>query len=313
MPVPMTQRVPITPVKIDKVPYGGWANCYRMTNGKVELIVTTDVGPRVIRYGFVGGQNMFVELPGQSGAAGEPYWMGRGGHRLWAAPEVIPDTYALDNGPVSASVAEDRITLLQAVEAETGLRKEITLEFTLTGEVKVTHRIGNTGDQTRRMAPWALTQMAQGGTAIATFPPRGGHNEQLQPTNPLVMWAYTDFSDPRWLLTKHYLVLKQDPQQASPQKAGLFNEHTRAAYLLGSDLFVKRYEANPDLPYPDFNCSFQMFANSEFLELETLGPLVDLMSGFSATHTELWSLHRDVHLSELSENELHRAILPILR
>jgi hypothetical protein len=37
------------------------------------------------------------------------------------------------------------------------------------------------------------------------------------------------------------------------------------------------------------------------------------MSGFSATHVEHWSLHRDVYLAELNENELHRAILPILR
>ena len=303
----MTQR------KIEKVSYGGWPNCYRLTNGKVELIATTDVGPRVIRYGFIGGQNMFVEMPGQIGTSGERHWMGRGGHRLWAAPEIIPDTYALDNSPVTATVTDDRITLLQQVEPETGLQKEMSLEFTQTGEVKVTHRIENTGEMTRRMAPWALTQMAQGGTGIATFPPRGGHSEVLLPTNPLVMWAYTDFSDPRWVLTKHYLVLKQDPNIAAPQKAGLFNEHTRAAYLLGSDLFIKRYEANPALPYPDFNCSFEMFSNNEFLELETLGPLVDLMSGFSATHIEHWSLHRDVHLGEFSENELHRAILPILR
>ena len=291
----------------------GWSNCYRLTNGKVELIVTSDVGPRIIRYGFIGGQNLFVELAGQMGASGEKYWMARGGHRLWAAPEMIPDTYALDNAPVKVTVTEDRISLLQDVEPETGFQKEMTLEFTQTGEVKVTHRIENTGEATRRMAPWALTQMAQGGTAIATFPPRGGHSEQLQPTNPLVMWAYTDFSDPRWLLTKHYLVLKQDPQQSAPQKAGFFNEHTRAAYLLGTDLFVKRYEANPAVPYPDFNCSFEVFSNNEFLELETLGPLVDLMSGFSATHIEHWSLHRDVHLNELIENELHRVILPILR
>jgi hypothetical protein len=305
--------VPITQSKIEKISYGGWSNCYRMTNGIVELILTADVGPRVIRYGFVGGQNMFAELQGQIGTSGELYWVGRGGHRLWSAPEIIPDTYALDNGPVTAQVTDERISLLQAVEPETGLQKEMSLEFTPTGDVKVTHRIQNTGEQTRLMATWALTQMAKGGTAIATFPPRGGHSESLRPTNPLVMWAYTDFSDPRWLLTKHYLVLKQDPNLPSPQKAGLFNEHTRAAYLLGTDLFVKRYEANPLVTYPDFHCSFEIFANGEFLELETLGPLADLMSGFSATHVELWSLHRDVHLGELNENELHRAILPILR
>ncbi len=307
MPVPMTQRT------IEKVSYGGWPNCYRLTNGRIEVIVTTDVGPRVIRYGFVDGQNLFAELAGQIGGKGEKKWMARGGHRLWAAPELIPDTYALDNGPVKAVVSDEKIMLLQPVEPETGLQKEMTLELLPTGEIKVTHRIENTSDHTRLLAPWALTQMAKGGVAIAPFPTRGGHSEQLQPTNPLVMWAYTDFSDPRWMLTKHYLVLKQQEHMPAPQKAGFFNEHTRAAYLLGTDLFVKRYEANAAVPYPDFHCSFEMFANGDFLELETLGPLVDLMSGFSATLVETWSLHRDVYVPELTENELHRAILPLLR
>jgi len=49
-------------VRVEKVEYKGWHNCYRVTNGEVELIVTGDVGPRVIRFGFVGGQNLFKEL-----------------------------------------------------------------------------------------------------------------------------------------------------------------------------------------------------------------------------------------------------------
>ena len=73
------------------------------------------------------------------------------------------------------------------------------------------------------------------------------------------MWAYTDFSDPRWLLTKHYLVLKHDPKQASPQKTGLFNEHTRAAYLLGTDLFVKAVRSEPLAALSGFHCSFELF------------------------------------------------------
>jgi hypothetical protein len=45
-------------VKVEKTSYQGWQNCYRVTNGEVELIVTGDIGPRVMRYGFVGGRNL---------------------------------------------------------------------------------------------------------------------------------------------------------------------------------------------------------------------------------------------------------------
>ncbi len=38
-------------------------NCLRLSNGEIELIVTTDVGPRVIGYSFVGGENVLGEDP----------------------------------------------------------------------------------------------------------------------------------------------------------------------------------------------------------------------------------------------------------
>jgi hypothetical protein len=298
---------------IEKVFYGGWPNCYRLSNGETELIVTSDVGPRVMRYGFIGGQNLFVEIADQMGKSGESWWAMRGGHRLWAAPEVKPDTYALDNGPVQATIGKGSITLLQPVEPETGLQKEIVVGYDASsdGQVTVRHRLSNKGKQTRRLAPWALSQMAKGGAAIVAFPPRGGHNEQLLPTHPLVMWAYTNFADRRWLFTNKYLILRQDAADPSPQKTGLFNVDTRAAYLLGTDLFIKRSQAREEAVYPDFHCSFEIFTNGDFLELETLGPLSDLTPGATVEHVERWSLHKDVRLAEMSESEIDRAIEPL--
>ena len=51
----------------ERTQYGGWPNCYRLSNGTVELIATADVGPRIIRFGFTGGQNLFAEFPDQLG------------------------------------------------------------------------------------------------------------------------------------------------------------------------------------------------------------------------------------------------------
>jgi len=296
---------------IERISYAGWHNCYRLSNGETELIVTTDVGPRVMRYGFVGGQNLFVEIQDQLGKSGESWWCMRGGHRLWASPEIKPDTYALDNGPVHATVSDGGISLLQAVEPETGLQKEMVVAYQDSGDIKVTHRISNRGTKVRRLAPWALSQMAPGGVGIAAFPPRGGHTEQLLPTNPLVMWAYTNFADKRWTLTNKYLILRQDAADSSPQKTGLFNVDTRTAYLLGSDLFIKRSQADPGASYPDFQCSFEIFTNGDFLELETLGPLVDLAAGATTEHVEAWSLYRKIHLASVTEEEIERVIQPL--
>ncbi len=155
--------------------------------------------------------------------------------------------------------------------------------------------------------------LAQGGTGIHGFPPRGTHPEMLEPTNPLVMWAFTHLDDPRWRLSRKYLVLRQDPNNTNPQKLGTYNRHTWGAYLLNGELFVKRYAAIAGpADYPDFGCSFETFTNAEILELETLGPLTTLAPGQSVSHTERWSAHRNVNLTTWTDEELDSVVLPLV-
>lgn len=302
-------------VKIEKTEYKGWPNCYRISNGEVDLVVTTDVGPRVIRFGFAGGQNFFKEFDAQMGKSGEKEWMARGGHRIWIAPEHVKDTYALDNGPVKISIEGGVVSLTQPVEPETSLEKQVVVKLAPSGtSVEVLHRITNRAKRARELAPWALTMMAQGGYGITGFPPRGTHPEQLAPTNPLVMWAFTNLADPRWKFTRKYLILRQDPASTGqPQKLGHFNADTWGAYWLGSELFLKRYQADPKRTYTDMGCSYETFTNQDMLELETLGPLQTLQPGESVEHVERWSLHRNVKLSSWTDEELDAVLLPLLK
>jgi len=300
-------------VKIEKVAYGGWPNCYRISNGEVELIVTSDIGPRVMRYGFAGGQNLFKEYPETLGKTGEATCQLRGGHRIWAAPEDAVRTYAPDNGPVDIKVANGVLTATEPVEALTGFEKQLQITLAEHGSaVTVRHQIRNAGGATQEVAAWALSMMAQGGMGITGFPPRGKHPDVLPPTNPLIMWAFTDFTDPRLKITKKYLTLRQDPANTTPQKLGHFNRDTWAAYLLGSDLFFKRAAALVGRPYPDMGCSFEIFTRNDMLEMETLGPIEQLAPGKSLVHVEQWSLTKDVKLSAVNDAELDRVLVPIL-
>jgi len=219
-------------VKVEKVNYKGWPNSYRVGNGEIELVVTGDVGPRIMHFGFAGGQNLLKEYPEQLGKSGEEKFQLRGGHRVWKAPEDPIATWAPDNVPVQVTVTASGLTAREPVEPLTGLQKEISVEMAASGtQVKVTHRIVNKGLFPLEFAPWALTMMAQGGVAITGFPPRGKHPEVLEATNPLVMWAYTDLSDKRWTFTKKYMLLRQDPKNSEPQKLGHYNPRTKPEAL----------------------------------------------------------------------------------
>ena len=302
-------------VKVEKTAWKGWPNCYRISNGEIEMIVTTDVGPRVMRFAFVGGQNLFKEFTEQLGKSGEKTWMPRGGHRLWMAPEDVKLTYALDNAPVKIDVQGSVVTLTQPVEPETGLEKQLVIRMADSGSrVEVLHKLRNAGKSPRELAPWVLTMMAQGGHGVTGFPPRGTHPEQLAPTNPLVMWAFTDLSDPRWTFTKKYMVLRQDPKNTGqPQKLGTFHPQTWGAYVLNGEVFIKRSSADPKKKYPDYNSSYETFTNQDFLELETLGPVATVAPGQTVEHTERWSLHRNVKIASWTDAELDRVLLPLLK
>lgn len=299
-------------VKVEQVNYKGWPNSYRVSNGQVEVIVTGDVGPRIIRYGFIGGQNLLKEYPEQLGKSGEKEFQLRGGDRVWKAPEDPVATWAPDNVPVKVEKTNTGVIATAPVEPLTGLQKQIAVEMSASGSaVTVTHRIANKTLFPLEFAPWALTMMAPGGTAITGFPPRGKHPVNLEATNPLVMWAYTDLSDKRWTFTKKYLMLRQDPKISDAQKLGMFTVNTWAAYVLNGEAFVKQYQADPSKTYPDFGCSFETFTNNEFLEVETLGPMTKLQPGQSVTHVERWGLHK-APITAFTEAELDRVILPLL-
>ncbi len=301
-------------VKVEKTEYKGWKNCYRVSNGEVELIVTADVGPRVIRYGFVGGQNLFKEYDEQLGKSGEEKFQARGGDRVWKAPEDPVATWAPDNVPVEIQVTPTGLIAREPVEPLTHLQKEIEVSMAPSGSgVTVSHRITNRTLFPLEFAPWALTQMAQGGVAVSGFPPRGHHPANLEATNPLVMWAYTDLADARWKFTRKYLTLRQDPNNNEAQKLGMFNSDTWAAYLLNGEAFIKRTKPDPSKTYADFGCSFETFTNNEFLEVETLGPMTKVNPGKTVELVEHWGLFRDVKPSALTDEELDRVLLPALK
>jgi hypothetical protein len=302
------------PVRVEKVNYGGWPNCYRVSNGEVDLVVTSDVGPRIIRYGFTGGQNFFKEFPGQMGGSGESVWQPRGGHRIWIAPEDPVKSYAPDNCPVRIEVRDGGLQATEPVEALTGIEKQLAVQMDPSGTtVVVEHQLRNAGREPYRLAPWALSMMAPGGSGIHGFPPRGTHPEMLAPANPLVMWHFTNLRDPRWHLLRQYLVLTQDAANPEPQKLGSFHRNTWGAYLLNRELFLKRFQAagNP-CDYPDLGCSFETFTNAGFLELETLGPLCTLAPGEFVTHTERWNAFRDIEIAVWDDEELDRVLLPLV-
>jgi hypothetical protein len=278
---------------MEKVAFKGWQNCVRLTNGRIELVVTTDVGPRIIRFGFVEGQNLFRVYDEHAGLTGGEEWHLFGGHRLWHAPEAKPRTYAPDNSPVKYTYEAETLKLCQTVEALTGIEKQMEIHLSQKEDrITVLHRLINRNQWEVELAPWCLSVMAPGGHAIIPQEPFRSHTEELLPARPMVLWYYTNLADPRWTWGTKYIQLQQDPTNTKPQKIGLRNAQQWAAYQLGEDLFIKTFPFDPAATYPDFGCNNEFFTNEDMLEVESVGPLTRLAPNASVELEEVWSLHK---------------------
>jgi hypothetical protein len=305
-------------VTVDKVEYHGWKNAYRISNGTVQLIVLADVGPRIAWYGFVGQMNEFYEWKDQAGKTGGDEYRSYGGHRLWASPET-EHTYFPDNVHVSVTRTDDTVRFTASLENTTpgvGLQKEMEIRLDPQGtHVSVVHRITNRGGIALEMAPWALTQMEQGGRAVLPFPPKESWNQKhLLPEGVMALWTYTDLSDPRWTLGRNYLQLKADPNPTGKfkeQMTGIYDPAGWGAYFRKGHLFVKRATVEKGATYPDFGCNFETYTEPGFLELETLGPLRELRPGATALHVEDWWLFKDVPAGE-GDDWVDRAVVPLV-
>ena len=296
--------------RLETIPYGGWMNCLRMAGDGVELVVTLDVGPRVIRFGAPGRQNLFKEFDDQMGKTSGTEWASFGGHRLWHAPEVFPRTYALDFEPVGHTWKDDVLTLVQKTEPETGIQKEIEISIR-NGTVYLTHRLINRNPWAIEVAPWALSVMAAGGRLLVPQEDFIPHPDVLTPARPLVLWHFTRMDDPRFVWGDRLIQMREDPEVHCKQKFGVYNTKGWAAYQLGQDLFLKGIPLIPGGAYPDMGCNCEFFTMPGFLEVESVGPMAKLDPDGATEHLEKWRMIPDVELPT-EEKPLIAALNPYL-
>lgn len=293
-------------VSIQKIAYGGWDNCMQLSNSIVDLIITVDVGPRIIRYGFTGQENELCEIESTMGLTGGNEWRLYGGHRLWHSPEVKPRTYEPDNVPVSWQQIENGIITVQNEEPAARIKKEMQIVLSAeSSEVTILHRLINAGPWPVELAVWSITAMAPGGKEIV---PLTNDDTGLLPNRVLVLWPYTKMNDHRVQFGDRYIILQQNPDSQSPLKFGIANTQGWAAYCNNNHLFVKYYSHERNSLYPDFGASYETYTNDVMLEMETLSPLTRLEPGKSLDHLERWELFRNVSMPGNDQHEIDQVL-----
>jgi hypothetical protein len=287
--------------------FAGWERNLKLSNDSVEVIITLEVGPRIISYRPVQGRSVFKLVHEEAGKSKEDVWKIRGGHRLWTAPEDFGKEdslcYALDNSEVEHAIVDDfTVRVSNLIEKPAKIRREMVVRLEKTNpKVTIEHRITNEGGTPLEIAPWALSVMAEGGYAVLSQPPQGTHPQDYLPNRSIVAWPFTDLSDERFRVGPRMVRLQQTHRP--PFKIGLRHSEGWAAYVLDDHLFMKNVPFIEGESYPDFGSNFETFTNAEFLELETLGPLKRISAGETLVHSESWVVSSEVHLPDVKNDE----------
>lgn len=260
-----------------------------LKNDFLELEYLTD-SLRICGLIPTGKSNLFADLSGEPPIAtpyGDFYF--RGGHRLWHAPEAMPRTYAPDTGELKIIDTPNGVILETNTEPGTGIRKRIEIRLALDApSVHLTHTLINDGMWAVELAPWTITQLRLGGTAILPMPVENADKAGLLPNRQFSFWSYARLDDLRLNLRDDFILFHANA--SPPFKMGYFNPHGWLAYWVDGVLFKKSFNVQSDAIHPDNNCNAELYCNEEFVELESLGPLIKLDASASISHTEIWEI-----------------------
>jgi hypothetical protein len=250
--------------------------------GKLRLVCLAETGPRIVGlfHSSIGG-NLLAETPDivqQTPFGDYPLY---GGHRLWEAPETEGVT-GLPEGKQTVEGIDSGIRLSSEVNA-IGIQKIIELRFAEADSVQLTHWIANLGNQPRRLAAWAITQLRPGGTVVLPFSSATGKN----PNRNLVLWPYSEWHPEAFGFVSGRLEFDPRPVQ-KPFKFGAQAEGSVAIQYAGYK-FTKHFNA-ANGEYADRNCNVEVYVDAGYIELETLSAVKQLEPGQTVSHTETWQL-----------------------
>jgi len=276
-------------IKCYETDYKNYGKCLCLDNGEIKLIATIEVGPRIVFFGFTDGENVLFEDVDRNFYEinnGYGVWYAYGGHRLWSAPEVMPETYLPDNSKVEAIFDNGTLTLTPP-KTVFGKQFQLIIKMDESNSVTIENKITNCSDKPAEFAPWSVTGLAVGGTEII---PLCRDDKGFLPNRTMSLWSYSDVKDERFTLTDKYVLLKQDPKIKKPFKVGFNVTGKQILYINGRNIFRMCFDEYTKKEYPDFCCNFETYTNAIFLECELLGELRAYQPGETASITEKWEL-----------------------
>ncbi len=282
-------------VNILEINYKHYGKCLKITNSVVEIMVTIEYGPRIVKYGYVSGRNQFAEDVNNkiSTSHGDYYIIG--GHRFWHLPENKDRTYIPDNKKVEYESIFNGVRLIQEIEKWTQVQKIIEITFELSSsKVNILHKIVSLNAFDINISVSGITAMSKGGIEIIPLEER---KIGTMPNKSFVFWPYSNIKDSRVYFGDRYIAMKVCENVFENFKIGFNTNLSYAMYYNENELFVKQFKRDKNNSnYPHMGCSYESFIGINYIEMQTNSPIYTISTNQCVEHLEIWDLYKDVNL-----------------
>lgn len=269
-------------MSVERFAYHGWPDCYRISNGCVEVTVVPSIG-RIMQLRLPGRQDgPFWENRALDGQLHDPTsreWFNFGGEKCWPAPQTSwlqqqgrewPPPAGFDSRSVEVASHETGITLTSPVDSAYGIQVVRHMELEPDRPtMRMCTEYKKLAGPAVKVAVWTITQMHEPERVFALLPAESAFaNGHIQ----LLMGDPADLK-----IEGRLLSLVRHPQEYI--KLG-----TAASSLVwvGPNGVVQIDVEQKQGEYPDGGCVTEIYTNPDphrYVELEALGPLTTMLVG----------------------------------
>lgn len=280
-------------IAISPIDYHGWKGCYRLTSSSLEAIVVPAIG-RIMQIRRVGdGAGVLWEnraLDGQMPQPNSGTWANFGGEKCWPAPQsdwprVLghdwPPPVAFDASPLDTSVTYTGLILNSPVDAAWGVQAVRHVELDL-GEpvMRVRTEFRKLSGKQVRLGIWTIAQFSDPACVAIELPVKskfaGGYTHLSKP-------------DPEGLAVNGRVLTFV----RHPSKFVKIGSDAGEVLWVGPSSVVRMQSEFIAGEYPDGGCLVEVYTNpgeQKYVELETLGPLLNMEAGQIIEHTTTYTV-----------------------
>jgi len=282
---------------MDKITYRGWADCYRISNNKVALIINASAGGRIMSFER-NGINVIYEDSNQDGLLLGDYLEEKfdpdGGRFDYGQEDKTRYLHAQTYmGKWTGKILNSHsLQIASSPDLKLGILSTRTFKLDPnTAHLKVIQTMKNISEAQTDYFFWGRTLVKLGGMLFMPLNPQSkmqGQWGRYVWGNPVV---YGNDPDDKGVVVKDN-IFSLDPETASWEKYGNDSQAGWMAYGYKSLLFVKKYRYFPESHYIEHYGQTNVFYTNRksFAEMEPISPTAFLKPGEEFTYEEDWYL-----------------------